>query len=155
MTVFSDPGVWEILGIVLANCESSVSSIRSLRVLHVCLTLLREEDTTTDRPEAFADMCAPTGCREKKEPTISVEVVKNSEMNFFLVPGSPSFQVCAECGSCLKHPKKLLFFFLYLFHFVFILFLFIYFFVIVLFISYLISTRGNEKRGSVIKKNKE
>ena len=76
-----------ISGIISANCESYVSSIGGLRVHHVCLCSvgifnLRSYGWVAlrvARPDALAYTCAPSGSREKKEPSVLGEVGKDSE----------------------------------------------------------------------------
>ena len=54
--VFLGRGLGGISGIILVNCESSVSSIGSYR------DALHQETQRTTRPETLADTSAPTGC---------------------------------------------------------------------------------------------
>ena len=71
-------GVRRIPRIILANCELSVSSIRSLRVCFVCLGAVgmfswryyEQKTQRAARPGALADTCALTGWGEKKKRTV-------------------------------------------------------------------------------------
>ena len=84
ITVLPYRGVRRTSGIILANCESLLLSIGSLRVHHVCLLSVgvfsrrgyEQEKSRTTRPEALEGTCAPTGSQEKKESSVLVEEVK-------------------------------------------------------------------------------
>ena len=113
---------------VFEESQESFRPILNLRVCHVYLcsvghvqmTLINAGDNVLLKPEALANMYAPTGSK-KKGVSIQSRYVKGTEEEFFGVPGSPSFQACIDCTSCPRLPGKLLFLYLsILFHIYFI-----------------------------------
>ena len=134
ITVFSGQSVWEISGIILANCESSVSSIRGLRVCNMCLWSVSmfcrrcygQETSRAAQPKVLAGTCDPSGSREKRKHPFSRDVSRDLTSSYLRgVPGSPYFQAYVDCASCPRPLGRLLF--LYLSYFAFILFLFFIF----------------------------
>ena len=67
-------------------------------------------------------MCTPyQQPREKKYPSKS-RWSKLLKLSFFLAPGSPSFQACANCAYCQRPPEKLLLLHLFILFFYVIVF---------------------------------
>ena len=153
-------GVRGISEIILGNCKSSTPSIGDLRVIlancefvcppcvsmisrNVQLTLLRAETQRAVRPEVLADMCPPTGCRDKKKKEHSLSRGMSRELRVsFGCQEAHHFRhartallVSRPRGNCYFCTYFISFLFLlfYLFYFVFILFLFLLFYVIVFF----------------------
>ena len=118
----SGESIWKISGIILANCESLVSGIRGLRIRHVCLWSVGvfdwrcyELDTSCAvRPEALVNTCAPTGCREKKEQSVSVEVVMDYEAGFLSEARKPIFSAMHELHSLSKAPWGIIIIFVFI-----------------------------------------
>ena len=145
MAVFLSWGVWRILRITFGNCESSVSSIKVLRVIlanwefedppcvsvfsrYVQLMLQWVEDIMYCTARGLSKHMGTTGNWEKREHSFSWSVSKVLRKDFFLAPGSPSFSACADFDSCYSPPGNL---FLYLFisfcvYFIFYVIIFIF-----------------------------
>ena len=80
----------------------------NLRVYYMCLCSVsmfswgccEPEAQRIVRPEAFANMCAPTGFRERKVRPFSRSTLKEQRMSFSLAPEGPTFLACANFTSC-------------------------------------------------------
>ena len=129
----------------VANSESLVSSIFShivnLRVRHVCLCSVdmfswrsyERETQGAVRPEALADTCAPTDCREKKETYAQSKYIKGLEKNFLFGANKPLFFRHERIALSVRGLLGDCYFCIYLFYLAFILF----FPVIVFFLNFL------------------
>ena len=140
----SDQGIKGISGIILANCEWSVSSIRGLRICHVCLWSVggsswccyEQETLCAAQPEALANTCFNWLSR-KKSDICSVKVCKGKRgwVSFWdqeahllrhaqivLPIKGPQGNYCIYCLICI-----------HLFYFLFILSLFFHVIVFFLF----------------------
>ena len=144
IAVFTSRDVGRISRIILKNCESLVSSIGGLRVHHVRLWSVgmfnwrcyELETSCAARSETLAYVCS---YRLKKERLMSRDVSRGLRWNFFLVPGSPSFQSFADRSSweivfCID-----------LFYLLFILFCFYSFLLFSFLISYSIPEYSKHK----------
>ena len=145
ITVPLGQGVIEISGIILVNCESSVSSIRGLWVRHVSLviryvqlTLLRGGDTTCCLARGLSKHIRSSWLsRDKKKSAgcLSQGMSRELRKSFFLVHLSRHARIALPVRGSFGEIVifVLIYLFVYLFHFVFILFYSILYFMLLFF----------------------